>query len=356
MRTRSPKTPGIALYARFSTQQAERDSGNGGLCVGSALLLFISWGISVFMNMDAQNNRSKRLSEWMKARHASGEMAKIMEARALPLVVFACVRCGKESLRKKPSPTGACVKCAQFVKYQKNPKKKDSPARQHTPEIVRLYADQNMGHKAIAKALRISPRITREILIEQGVYQPGRLYQSDHHKKRTSEAGKARIPAWRHEEIKRERKSASKRTRAFRDLPLFKPVYKSTPESRKKDADYARERYQTDPTHRLIQVLRKRLNKVARRGRGYGGDNLPWLGCTPEQLRAHIEAQWTEGMTWETYGPGLKGWHIDHIKPCSAFDMTHQSQREACFHYTNLRPLWGAENIAKSDKYISAWL
>lgn len=28
-------------------------------------------------------------------------------------------------------------------------------------------------------------------------------------------------------------------------------------------------------------------------------------------LRAHIEAQFVEGMTWDNYG---KGWHIDHKK------------------------------------------
>ena len=38
---------------------------------------------------------------------------------------------------------------------------------------------------------------------------------------------------------------------------------------------------------------------------------------------------------------------IDHIVPCAAFDMRKESDRLACFHYTNLRALWSHLNIEK---------
>jgi hypothetical protein len=35
------------------------------------------------------------------------------------------------------------------------------------------------------------------------------------------------------------------------------------------------------------------------------------VGYSREQLRMHIEAQFSEGMSWANYGE----WHIDHIVP-----------------------------------------
>ena len=83
------------------------------------------------------------------------------------------------------------------------------------------------------------------------------------------------------------------------------------------------------------------------------------LGCDHDHLKKHIESQFIEGMTWENHG--THGWHIDHIIPLSVFDLSnHEDQRKA-FHYTNLRPLWWQDNIAKwkhldyelPEKYIN---
>lgn len=52
-------------------------------------------------------------------------------------------------------------------------------------------------------------------------------------------------------------------------------------------------------------------------------------------------------MTWNNYGTV---WHIDHIMPCSLFDMTKESDRAKCFHYTNMQPLFALDNLLKGDK------
>jgi len=52
-------------------------------------------------------------------------------------------------------------------------------------------------------------------------------------------------------------------------------------------------------------------------------------------------------MTWENHGE----WHIDHIKPCASFDLSDKKEQIMCFHYTNLQPLWGSDNLSKSDKF-----
>jgi len=52
-------------------------------------------------------------------------------------------------------------------------------------------------------------------------------------------------------------------------------------------------------------------------------------------------------MTWENHGE----WHIDHIKPCSLFNLLNEDEQKKCFHYTNLQPLWASENLSKGCKY-----
>jgi len=51
-------------------------------------------------------------------------------------------------------------------------------------------------------------------------------------------------------------------------------------------------------------------------------------------------------MSWANYGE----WHIDHIVPCAAFDLTDARQVGLCFHWLNLRPCWARDNAAKGDK------
>lgn len=41
-------------------------------------------------------------------------------------------------------------------------------------------------------------------------------------------------------------------------------------------------------------------------------------------------------MSWDNRG---KYWHIDHIKPCSSFNLEKQEEIFRCFNWTNLRPL-----------------
>jgi len=73
------------------------------------------------------------------------------------------------------------------------------------------------------------------------------------------------------------------------------------------------------------------------------------LGCSIEEAKHHLENQFKIGMSWSNYGH--TGWHIDHIKPCAAFDLSKPEEQQKCFHYTNIQPLWAKENLIKSDKF-----
>jgi hypothetical protein len=60
-----------------------------------------------------------------------------------------------------------------------------------------------------------------------------------------------------------------------------------------------------------------------------------------------LEKQFINGMAWENQGE----WHIDHIRPCASFNLDNEIERQMCFHYTNLQPLWGFDNMSKHDAY-----
>ncbi len=114
----------------------------------------------------------------------------------------------------------------------------------------------------------------------------------------------------------------------------------------------ARRQYQKirHDSKRLLPIrLRSRLYKFIKGHTSCSIRNV--LGCTREQLTAHLESLFQLGMTWDNYG--RNGWHIDHVQPCSAFDLRKMDQRRACFHFTNLRPMWEAENISKGKKQVT---
>ena len=111
---------------------------------------------------------------------------------------------------------------------------------------------------------------------------------------------------------------------------------------------YKRTRRAVDPAFGIEHTLRNRM-RAALNGRCKADTTKALLGCTYEEACAHIEAQFTEGMSWDKMG--LHGIHIDHIRPCASFDLTDPEQQRECFHYTNLQPLWAGDNLRKSDRW-----
>ena len=108
---------------------------------------------------------------------------------------------------------------------------------------------------------------------------------------------------------------------------------------------YRRARLQTDSSYRIEHSLRARLRDAitSRFGATKSASTLALLGCGIPDVVRQLEMQFLPGMTWDNYGE----WHIDHIRPCASFDLTDPEQQKQCFHYSNLQPLWAADNIRK---------
>jgi len=116
---------------------------------------------------------------------------------------------------------------------------------------------------------------------------------------------------------------------------------------------YERERKINDPNFRMIKDIRSAVCKVLR-GKLRSGHTIDLLGCSVDDLRKHIERQFQPGMTWENRG--RYGWHIDHIIPLSYFDFSDPEQQKRAWHYTNLQPLWAADNLSKNNKILEMQL
>lgn len=119
---------------------------------------------------------------------------------------------------------------------------------------------------------------------------------------------------------------------------------------------YKRDRRLKDPAFRIAANVAGRFKSYFN-SQGKGNRRFKTFGyveCTPEQLRDHIQSLWLPGMSWENYG--IKGWHIDHIRPISSFNFfdafgnENVEQVKASMHYTNFQPLWYADNIRKGNK------
>lgn len=115
------------------------------------------------------------------------------------------------------------------------------------------------------------------------------------------------------------------------------------------DTANKRNRRQTEPILRLTDALRGRLRHAFKaQSVEKCQSTFKLTGCSKEELRKHLLSQLRDGMTFENYG---RVWHIDHIRPCASFDLSDPSQAVACFHYSNLQPLFARENLIKSDNY-----
>lgn len=123
------------------------------------------------------------------------------------------------------------------------------------------------------------------------------------------------------------------------------------PISKEKLKEYKKREYdkiKNNPYLKLIHYTRARLNSVLKGGT----KTFSVSGCilfSREEFMNHIESLFTEGMSWENYGK--EGWHIDHIRPLSSFDLYQEDQVIEANSLANLQPMWGSENCSKGSYY-----
>lgn len=101
----------------------------------------------------------------------------------------------------------------------------------------------------------------------------------------------------------------------------------------------------TDFTFKLKHILRSNLNKRLKKG-VKNNRTIKYVGCTISFLIKWFEFLFDNNMTLKNHGTY---WHIDHILPCSHFNLENQEMIYICYNWTNLRPCNASENLLKGN-------
>lgn len=149
------------------------------------------------------------------------------------------------------------------------------------------------------------------------------------------------------------KESQEKAKASWKKRHAIDPIIKKGPANKNwKGGDKAKNqrviaRRRSDPYVRFVANIRTML---AHSMRGYGkrSRSISIIGCTFDELKVHIEKQFTKGMRWELVGPEIE---IDHIIPLSTANTEDEIIR--LNHFTNLRPLWKLDNRKKRDKVLN---
>jgi hypothetical protein len=71
-----------------------------------------------------------------------------------------------------------------------------------------------------------------------------------------------------------------------------------------------------------------------------------YLGCDIHFLKKWLSYLFEENMSFDNYGE----WHLDHVKPCSSYDLSNENEILECFNWKNIQPLWKSDNLKKNSK------
>jgi hypothetical protein len=109
-----------------------------------------------------------------------------------------------------------------------------------------------------------------------------------------------------------------------------------------------KERKETEPAYKLKKLLRDHVSKAVKK-EWKSKRTLELLGCDIKTFKKWMESQFDENMIWSNHGDY---WHIDHIIPIDAWDLTKAEDIKKCFHWSNMQPLEKGENMRKNNNIL----
>jgi len=206
--------------------------------------------------------------------------------------------------------------------------------KRHTEEFkhnaILLY-NKYKSYSKVSKELNVSDESVRYWCNSKLKEKRLNYYKDNIHKRR----------AYNKEYYNKNKKSENKRSN------LYLKTHRTSVNKRR--TVYHKHKYNTDINYKLRFTLRNRIRDVLfTQGKVKNKRTEELLGCTIENFKKHIENMFLRGMCWKNYGTG--GWVLDHIQPCSSFNLKFNSQQKKCFHYTNIQPLWEIDNLKKGAK------
>ena len=213
--------------------------------------------------------------------------------------------------------------------------------------ILKMYNEELLGSHTISKKTGISKPTILRIIKDNGVVMGpsgrrnigGKKIADKKWRDNNKEYLADKSKTW-YEQNKEHRKEYLK---VYREKNIDK--------IRQTKRDYERNRKSIDPLYKLISNFRTAIYQVLKesnveKNRHY----FDILQYTPEELIIHLESQFKDTMSWDNYGD----WHVDHKLPITSFNIEEMGDKEfmKCWALENLQPMWGEENIRKSNKIL----
>ena len=217
-------------------------------------------------------------------------------------------------------------------------------------EIIKLYTEDLLGSPSISEKLKIHKTIVLNTLRDNGIVigPSGR---------RNIGGREVSMKKYESKPETKKRKSENHKNWSEKNKEYLTEYNKkwrteNVDKWRKTKRDYERNRKARDPLYKLINNFRTAIYQVLKENNiNKNGHYFEILKYTPEDLISHLETKFTNGMTWDNYGE----WHVDHVKPISSYIILEIGDDEFmnCWSLNNLQPLWGKENISKSNKLFN---
>ena len=227
--------------------------------------------------------------------------------------------------------------------YQKNKEKRKEYYLKNRDIILKKLKEKRSTPEYKLKRKEINKRWYIKHYKEYRAKNLERIKKRDNDRKKIRWAND---PKYR-ERCNREHKKWKEKNKEYLQQ-YFKQYDKNrTPEQRKAHYEATKKRLKIDPSFKIAKNIRRRI-LLALKGKYKSAPSLKLTGAPSwEFVWNHLKSTFKEGMTKENHGTV---WHIDHIIPCSSFDLTKPEEQMKCFNYTNLQALFVFENLSKSNK------
>ena len=225
--------------------------------------------------------------------------------------------------------------------------KKYIPSEEEIKTILKMYNDDLIGSQTISEKIGLNKQQVLRILKENGV----KLGPSG---RRNIGGKKVADKKWRDsnkEYMSNKSKTWYEQNKEHRKEYLKEYRENNVDKIKQIKRDYERNRKARDPLYKLISNFRTAIYQVLKESNVEKNKHyFDILQYTPEQLILHLENKFTDKMSWDNYGD----WHVDHKLPITNYNIQEMGDSEfmKCWSLDNLQPMWGVDNIKKSNKLL----
>lgn len=225
--------------------------------------------------------------------------------------------------------------------------KKKEFTKNQVQDIINMYMVKKFNIRQISSYFKVDRGVISRLLKEENITlrKPGRTY-----------LGGRQIANKKWADNNKEYLSKKYKNWSSKNREHLREYHKQWREKniehlRETRNEYERTRKSKDPIYKLISNFRTAIWTVLKEQNiEKNGHYFGILGYSQQDLINHLDKHLNDGMTWENYGE----WHVDHKQPITSFHFENatDSDFKKCWSLENLQPMWGPENISKSNHIL----